>query len=40
VPSTPVQIRYSPSERGSDLLAAVQPLIAWSMRHPGTFIDA
>lgn len=40
VPSSPVQILYSLSERGSDLLAAVQPLIAWSSRNPGTFIDA
>jgi DNA-binding HxlR family transcriptional regulator len=34
-----VQIRYSLSERGSDLLAAVQALIAWSVRNPGAFLD-
>ncbi|MDG4796106.1 helix-turn-helix domain-containing protein [Micromonospora sp. WMMD1082] len=30
IPSTPVQIRYTPTEQGRQLMAALQPLIAWS----------
>jgi DNA-binding HxlR family transcriptional regulator len=30
VPSTPVQIRYSPSPAGAELIKALQPLAAWS----------
>lgn len=29
IPSTPVQVRYVLTERGSSLLAAIQPLVAW-----------
>ncbi|NYE36139.1 DNA-binding HxlR family transcriptional regulator [Nocardioides cavernae] len=32
VPTTPVQVRYRLSERGRDLLAAMQPLMAWQLR--------
>jgi DNA-binding HxlR family transcriptional regulator len=37
VPSTPVQIIYSPSQRATELLAAVQPLMIWSTRNAGLF---
>jgi DNA-binding HxlR family transcriptional regulator len=30
VPTTPVQIRYTPSASGAELIGALQPLIAWS----------
>jgi DNA-binding HxlR family transcriptional regulator len=30
VPSTPVQILYTPSPAGAELISALQPLIAWS----------
>ncbi|MFY1578176.1 winged helix-turn-helix transcriptional regulator [Verrucosispora sp. WMMD703] len=32
IPSTPVQIRYTPTEQGRQLMAALQPLITWSHR--------
>jgi DNA-binding HxlR family transcriptional regulator len=32
VPTTPVQIRYTPSPSGAELIRALQPLIAWSAR--------
>jgi DNA-binding HxlR family transcriptional regulator len=34
VPSTPVQILYMPSPSGTELIEALQPLIAWSARRP------
>ncbi|WP_214102701.1 winged helix-turn-helix transcriptional regulator [Acrocarpospora catenulata] len=35
VPSTPVQITYTLSEKGSELVDAVRPLIAWGERWLG-----
>lgn len=32
VPSTPVQIRYTPSASGAELIKALQPLIVWGAR--------
>ena len=32
VPSTPVQIRYRLTERGIDLIRALQPLVKWGHR--------
>ncbi len=32
VPTTPVQIRYTPSANGEELIRALQPLIAWGAR--------
>lgn len=32
VPSTPVQIRYHLTERGTDLIRALQPLVQWGHR--------
>ncbi|MET0990601.1 MAG: helix-turn-helix domain-containing protein [Glaciihabitans sp.] len=32
ISSTPVQVRYRLTERGSDLLASLQPLMAWAQR--------
>ena len=32
VPTTPVQIRYTPSASGEELIRALQPLIAWGAR--------
>jgi len=33
VPSTPVQVLYTPTTRGEELLAALQPLLEWSHRN-------
>jgi DNA-binding HxlR family transcriptional regulator len=33
IPTTPVQILYRPSRRGEELVAALQPLLAWGSRH-------
>ncbi|WP_431962069.1 winged helix-turn-helix transcriptional regulator [Actinacidiphila sp. bgisy160] len=33
IPSTPVQIHYHPSARGTELLAALEPLTAYGLRH-------
>jgi DNA-binding HxlR family transcriptional regulator len=35
VPTTPVQIRYTPSVSGAELIGALQPLIAWSTGRRG-----
>jgi DNA-binding HxlR family transcriptional regulator len=32
VPSTPVQILYTPSPTGAELIGALQPLLAWSAK--------
>lgn len=32
VPSIPVQVRYSLTERGEELLAALQPVMEWEQR--------
>jgi len=32
IPSTPVQIRYSLTERGQELLASLAPLIRWGQK--------
>ncbi len=32
IPTTPVQVRYRLTPRGSDLLAAMQPLMAYQLR--------
>jgi len=32
VPTTPVQIRYRLTERGADLMRALQPVVAWGQR--------
>lgn len=34
-PTTPVTIRYRPTTSGTELLAALQPLIDFGNRHPG-----
>ena len=34
VPTTPVQILYTPSPMGAGLIEALQPLIAWSRDRP------
>jgi DNA-binding HxlR family transcriptional regulator len=34
IPSTPVQVLYAPTATAAELIATLQPLIAWSMRHP------
>ncbi|MCP2092108.1 MULTISPECIES: helix-turn-helix domain-containing protein [Actinosynnema] len=34
-PSTPVQVRYAPTPRGEELLAAMRGLGAWGQRHFG-----
>jgi DNA-binding HxlR family transcriptional regulator len=34
IPSTPVEIRHSPTERGRGLIVALQPLIDWSLDGP------
>jgi len=36
VPTTPVQIRYTPSPSGAQLITALQPLIAWSSDGQGS----
>jgi DNA-binding HxlR family transcriptional regulator len=33
VPTTPVQVLYRPSQQGSALMAAMQPLVQWGVRH-------
>ena len=33
VPSTPVQVRYTPTEHGRELLRAIRPLAAWGLQH-------
>ncbi|MFB7286406.1 winged helix-turn-helix transcriptional regulator [Actinacidiphila glaucinigra] len=36
IPSTPVQVLYRPSARGTELLAVLEPLIVYGLRHaPG-----
>jgi DNA-binding HxlR family transcriptional regulator len=32
IPTTPVQIRYELTERGEDLLRALQPVVDWEQR--------
>jgi DNA-binding HxlR family transcriptional regulator len=32
ISSTPVQVRYRLTDRGADLLASLQPLMAWAQR--------
>jgi len=32
IPSTPVQVRYRLTARGSDLMSSLQPLVDWSHR--------
>jgi DNA-binding HxlR family transcriptional regulator len=34
VPTTPVRILYTPTQRGEGLLDAARPLIAWSLANP------
>ena len=33
IPTTPVQILYRPTTDGAELMTALQPLIAWGIRH-------
>jgi DNA-binding HxlR family transcriptional regulator len=33
VPTTPVLVQYRPTARGRELLAILQPLVAWSKKH-------
>jgi DNA-binding HxlR family transcriptional regulator len=33
IPTTPVQIRYAPTARGAELMAVLQPLVDWGIRH-------
>lgn len=35
VPSTPVQVRYSLTQRGQELIQGLQPLVAWGNRWEG-----
>ncbi|GAA1633604.1 winged helix-turn-helix transcriptional regulator [Catellatospora bangladeshensis] len=35
IPSTPVQILYAPTARGTELIDAMQPLFEWTARNPG-----
>lgn len=35
IPTVPVQIRYALTERGADLMRALQPLAEWGMRWNG-----
>ena len=37
IPTTPVQILYSPTPRGLELMAALEPLLEWTARNPGAF---
>jgi len=32
IPTTPVQIRYTVTERGDQLMRALQPLVGWGLR--------
>lgn len=32
IPTTPVQVRYSLTRRGSDLMQSLQPLVSWGQR--------
>ena len=32
IPTVPVQVLYPPTRRGSELVRALEPLIAWSLR--------
>lgn len=32
IPTTPVQVRYSLTERGADLMRSLQPLVDWGQR--------
>jgi DNA-binding HxlR family transcriptional regulator len=34
VPTTPVQVRYELSDRGRELISALQPLVAWGRQSP------
>ncbi|GAA1406158.1 winged helix-turn-helix transcriptional regulator [Catellatospora coxensis] len=38
IPSTPVQILYTPTARGVELMDALQPLFDWTARNPGVFV--
>jgi DNA-binding HxlR family transcriptional regulator len=33
VPTTPVQVRYALTPLGTELIAALQPLVDWGLRH-------
>lgn len=35
IATTPVQVRYRLSERGTDLMRSLQPLVAWGQRWEG-----
>lgn len=39
-PTTPVLITYEPSEKGIDLLRALQPLVTWSTEHGEAWLPA
>ncbi|WP_051450198.1 winged helix-turn-helix transcriptional regulator [Actinospica robiniae] len=34
IPTTPVQILYTPTQRGEGLMDATRPLLAWSLANP------
>jgi DNA-binding HxlR family transcriptional regulator len=36
IPTTPVQVRYSLTQRGQELIQGLQPLVAWGNRWEGT----
>jgi len=38
IPTMPVQILYRPSPRGTELMAALEPLVAWGTRHIGDLV--
>lgn len=35
IPTVPVQVRYALSERGVDLMRAMQPLVSWGLKWNG-----
>ena len=36
IPTVPVQVRYALTERGADLMRAMQPLVSWGLRWNGS----
>ena len=40
IPTVPVQVRYTPTRRGTDLVRALEPLIAWGLREADLTVEA
>ena len=38
IPTVPVQVRYALTERGTDLMRAMQPLVDWGLRWNGASV--